>query len=203
MKTTPTRVAVVIDWQNSYKSAQDAFGPGTNGNVYPFALATRLANNRLPGQGPGDLVSVDIHTGIPSQQQNKASYAARRRQITVWERVHPCVNVHARTLAMRKGNLVEKGVDVAVTLSLLRRLFFDPDPCDVAVLVCADTDQLPTLELIVEKRGARSIEVATWDGPHYGPQPLALQGHQIRQHRLDYNLYRSIEDRTPYSQRRP
>jgi hypothetical protein len=203
VSASQTRVAVVVDWQNSFRSAQDAFGPGTNGNVYPLALARRLAEDRLPGQGAGELVSLDIHTGIPSQRQDALSYAARRRQISVWQRVHPFVKVHARTLAIRKGNLVEKGVDVAVTLSLLRHLFFDADPCDVAVLVCADTDQLPTLELIVEKRGARSIEVATWDGPHRGPQPLALQGHQIRQHRLSYNLYRSIEDTTPYNQRRP
>ena len=31
-----TRVAVVVDWQNSFRSAQDVFGSGTNGNVHPW-----------------------------------------------------------------------------------------------------------------------------------------------------------------------
>ncbi|HUY07985.1 MAG TPA: hypothetical protein VMW80_00830 [Candidatus Dormibacteraeota bacterium] len=93
--------------------------------------------------------------------------------------------------------MVEKGVDVAVAIGLVRHLLFDKD-CEVAVLVSADTDLLPAIELIVAQLGPDSIEVAMWEGPGRGPAPLARQGHAIRQHKLDEKLYRSLEDLTPY-----
>ena len=93
--------------------------------------------------------------------------------------------------------MVEKGVDVAVAIGLVRHLLFDKD-CDTAVLVSADTDLLPALELIVAQLGPRVIEVAMWDGPYQGPASLSLAGQPIRQHKLDENFYRSIEDKTPY-----
>lgn len=193
----PAKVAVVIDWQNAYRSARDVFGPGTNGNVAPLGLARHLARARVAGRSPGELVCVDIHTGIPSQKQSAVTYAARRRQIAAWTAADPCVNVYPRTLAVRNGVMVEKGVDVAVAIGLVRHLLFDRD-CDLAVLVSADTDLLPALELVVAQLGPNSIEVAMWEGPGRGPAPLAKHGHTIRQHKLDEKLYRSLEDLTPY-----
>lgn len=198
MAAKATRVAVVIDWQNAYKSALDAFGPGTRANFYPYALAERLARDRRPGQSPPELVAVEIHTGIPSQKQNATSHAARRRQIAAWERVHPCVRVHPRTLVRRDGALVEKGVDVAIAIDVVRHSLFSENPCDVVVLMSADTDLLPAIELVVAQRGPEAVEVATWDGPHWATAPLSLAGHTIRQHRLSEAVHRSIADPTRY-----
>lgn len=202
----PHRIGVFIDWQNCYRCAQDAFGPGTNGNVNPLALADHLAGARGPGEPPGDLVHLHIHSGIPSQRRNPLTYAARRRQHAAWQRLDPCVQVFPRTLAYRQrsGVLIaqEKGIDVAVAIDLIRRTLVESS-CDIAVLVSADTDLLPAVELIVEVRGAHAIEVATWKGPHWGPQPLALKGHPVRQHLLDERLYRAIEDPTDYARSLP
>jgi hypothetical protein len=79
----------------------------------------------------------------------------------------------------------------------VRRVVFEKT-CDVAVLMSADTDLLPALELIIGRRGAAAIEVAMWDGPHWSTQPLALAGHRIRQHALGERLYRRLDDLTPY-----
>jgi uncharacterized LabA/DUF88 family protein len=201
-----TRVEVFIDWQNCYRSAQDAFGPGTNGNVNPNALARHLDATRLPDQAPGELTTVQIHSGIPSQRKSPTTYAARRRQHAAWKMLSSFVEIHTRTLATRRdpsGNeyAVEKGIDVALAIGMVRRVVFEKT-CDVVVLVSADTDLLPALELIIQRRGVKAVEVATWDGPHRGPQPLAVAGHQVRQHRFDERLYRKLEDTTPYHLRR-
>jgi hypothetical protein len=197
-----TRVAVFIDWQNCFRSAQDAFGPGTNGNVNPLALARHLAADRAPGQPPGQLVHVDVHSGVPSQQHDSKSFAARMAQHAAWSGLDACLTVFPRSLAyrFRQGLVIpqEKGIDVAVAVGMVRRSLIDGS-CDVTILVSADTDLLPALDLIAVSKGATSIEVAAWAGPFRAPQPLALQGHQIRQHRLDQNLYRAIEDTTDYT----
>lgn len=200
-----TRVAVFIDWQNCYRSAQDAFGPGTNGNVNPLALARHLAAARAAGQPPGQLVHVDIHSGVPSQKHNPKSFAARMAQHAAWARLDACVTVFPRTLAYRykQGIVVpqEKGIDVALAVGIVRRSLI-AQSCDVAVLVSADTDLIPALDLVAESKDAAGVEVATWSGRFWAAQPLALHGHRIRQHRLEESLYRAIEDNTDYTQSR-
>lgn len=193
-----TRVAVFFDWQNCYRSARDAFGSGTNGNVNPYQLARYLALSRPPGAGAGDLQTVEIYSGIPSQRRDAASYAARRRQHAAWTRQSAVVRVHTRTLVYRP-NPVEKGIDVAIAIDLVRHVVFQRT-CDVAILISADTDLLPALELIVEEHGDHAIEVAAWDG---GPPALQPAGGRIRQHRLTEKLYRRFEDPRDYSAARP
>jgi uncharacterized LabA/DUF88 family protein len=193
-----TRVGVFIDWQNCYRSAQDAFGPGTNGNVNPLALARHL----VQAGADRELVHLHIHSGVHSNQHNPRAFGARLRQHEAWRRLDPCVKVFPRTLAYRKRQGVvvpqEKGIDVAVAVDLTRRCLVERS-CEIGVLVSADTDLLPALELIVEVNGGRAVEVATWSGAFFAPQSLSLQGHRIWQHLLDDRLYRAIEDQTDYT----
>ena len=203
--TSPLRIAVFFDWQNCYRSAQDALGPGTNGNVNPFKLAQYLARSRPPGSAEAQLSAVEIYSGIPSQRRDPASYAARRRQHAAWQGLSPLVRMHTRTLAYRSDSQggvrgQEKGIDVAIAIDLVRHVVFERT-CDIAVLVSADTDLLPALELIVEQRGVGAIEVATWDGGH-APGALRVEGHLVHQHHLTEKLYHRFKDLRDYSQRR-
>lgn len=194
MVSETTRVALSFDWQNCYRSARDAFGAGTNGNVNPYQLGRHLALGRPSGTLPGELQAVEIYSGMPSQRRDPGSYAARRRQHAAWVRQSPLVHLHTRTLVYRPGP-VEKGIDVAIAIDLVRQVVFQKT-CDVAILISADTDLLPALELIVEERGPEAIKVAAWDG---GPPALQTPGGRVRQHRLTEKLYRRFEDRTDYS----
>lgn len=67
------RVAAFIDWQNAYKSARSAFGlwelPNEKGNFIPYSLARILATGNGRGKD-GELVRVEIHRGLPSNQRD-------------------------------------------------------------------------------------------------------------------------------------
>jgi uncharacterized LabA/DUF88 family protein len=199
------RVGVFIDWQNCYRTARDAFGfreSGIDGNVKPVVLAAALAKARLNDQGKGQLTKLRIYTGRASQERDSRTYAANRRQFEAWRKSAPeMVEVIARTLDYSLGTPREKGIDVQLAIDLVRTSLFKPEH-DVAVLVSADTDLLPAVELIAEA-GARKIEVATWDGPHWAPSPLAVKGVTIRQHALTEALYEKIKDETDYNPRPP
>src|SRR3990170_2863092 len=78
-----TRIAVFIDWQNTWHAAREAFGwttfPNEYGNYSPLQLAELLTEGN--GRGPrGQLVRVDIHRGLPSNKHDPRSYGAVRRQ---------------------------------------------------------------------------------------------------------------------------
>jgi hypothetical protein len=191
------RVGVFFDWQNCRGCAKDAFGPGTGGSVNPLLLAGILAASRAPGQEAGRLELVHIHTGMASQAKDARTYAANRRQFAHWQNSSPCVTVFSRTLTYRGREPVEKGVDVALAIDMVRTVMIDKG-CELAILVSADTDQLPTLELLADTQGAAAIEVASWVGGD-APPILDLPHARLRQHRLDAQLYRRTEDRTDYN----
>lgn len=195
------RVGVFIDWQNCYRTAREAFGfqgSGIAGNVRPLPLAKRLAASRPEG-GAGDLQRLRIYSGRASQSRDPRTYAANRRQFQAWENADPaCVRVITRTLDYTLGRAREKGIDVQLAIDLVRTTLFE-DEHDVAVVFSADTDLLPALELIVELRGPGAIEVASWHGPNWSPQPLAVAGTRIRQITLNRQEYDRVADSTDYN----
>jgi uncharacterized LabA/DUF88 family protein len=197
------RVGVFIDWQNCYRTARDAFdfrGSGVAGNVNPLLLAAGLTKARLSGQGEGRLTKVRIYTGRASQKRDTRTYAANRRQFQGWKNLAPdLVDVIVRTLDYSLGMPREKGIDVQLAIDLVRTSLFAPEH-DVAVLVSADTDLLPAVELIAQT-GSERIEVATWEGPYWAPAMLAVKGVEIRQHLLTEALYEKIKDETDYKPR--
>jgi uncharacterized LabA/DUF88 family protein len=195
------RVGVFIDWQNCYRTARDAFGfrgAGLDGNVKPLLFARALAASRLPEQGAGQLTRLRIYTGQASQHHDKRTYAANRRQFQAWRNSDPeIVEVIARTLDYKLGRAREKGIDVKLAIDLVRSTLMDEEH-DVAVVVSADTDLVPALELVVEQRGAQAVEVATWSGPNWSPAPLAIAGMKIRQHQPGQAVYNKVQDRVDY-----
>jgi uncharacterized LabA/DUF88 family protein len=196
------RVSVFVDWQNTYKTARDAFGltstDGQAGNVSPHLLCRALARARLQEQGIGVLERGRIYTGRASQVHDKKTYAANRRQFAAWTAADDRIEVIARTLDYKLGRPREKGIDVQLAIDVVRKALFEEE-CAVAIVVSADTDLVPALELVVEQRGPAAIEVATWSGPYWSPQPLAVRGQKIRQHKMSEEFYGHIADQTDYA----
>lgn len=171
MDTKPVRVAVFIDWQNTYKSAREAFGwkdyPNEYGNYSPYRLACLLAegNGRLKNT---DLVCVNIHRGLPSPKHDLQGYAANRRQAAAWMKENPSV-VFPRLRSLRYGDDPdeaprEKGVDVELALSAVERVLSAEDNkrCDVAVVFSHDTDLVPLVQMLARLKGTSCIETASW-----------------------------------------
>jgi hypothetical protein len=191
------RIGVFFDWQNCIFGAKDAFDLPSPGDVNPLLLAGILAGLRPPGEPNGRLEFVHIHTGMASQEKDRRTYAANRRQFAKWQSSSDRLTVYARTIAYRGTERAEKGVDVALAIDVVRCVIFD-DLCDVAILVCADTDQLPTLELLAERKGEAAVEVAGWVGGE-APPLLDIPHYRLRQHRLAMDIFRKTEDHTDYN----
>lgn len=124
MGTAAVKVAVFVDWQNTYKTAREAFGwkdyPNEYGNYSPYQLARLLAAGNDRGTG-GQLVRLNIHRGLPSQKYDQAGYAANRRQSAAWMKENPEIVVpRLRPLRYSRDPREpprEKGVDVELALA--------------------------------------------------------------------------------------
>lgn len=190
-------VAVLLDWQNIYHCARDAFRlhdeGATAGTVDPLKLARYLASDAAAGRM---LQEVRIYRGRPDNDRDRKSYAAWRSQTAAWERSMGKLFVpRFRDLRYRGGEVVEKGIDVWLAIDLAH-IAID-EMADRVVVMSSDTDLLPALELAVERRGDAFVEVAGWDG-HAGCAPL-LSVRGAAQRRLPRTVYERVCDTTDYN----
>jgi uncharacterized LabA/DUF88 family protein len=195
---TPQWVAVLLDWQNVYNCAREAFGlensPSNEGTVDPLKLARHLAG----GVGEGrSLQEVRIYRGRPDNAKDSRGYSAWRSQTSAWQRSMGNILVpRYRDLKYRGSEVMEKGIDVWLAIDLVRFAMTGSDVDRVAV-VSSDTDLVPALELAVEVRGPEFVEVAGWHGSATAAPLLAVEG--VRQHRLDQTLHGRLRDDTDYN----
>lgn len=162
------RVAVFYDWQNVYMAARTAFGldghGNERGNFSPYALGCILAAGNGRGANGAELVRVEIHRGIPSNEHDPAGYAANRRQATAWVRENQeIVKPRLRPLAYREafGRMpVEKGIDVQLALAAVEYVLLEH--CDTSIIFSHDTDLAPAVELIARLRGSAAVETVSW-----------------------------------------
>jgi uncharacterized LabA/DUF88 family protein len=184
-----SRVAVFYDWQNCYQQARVAFGlkqePNERGVFDPFELARILAFGNRRGDD-GDLVRVEIHRGLPSSGRDPRGNSAVLRQRDAWHALSPLVKVRLRPLRYNPetGEPQEKGIDVALAISVIEHVF--SEFCDVAIIFSHDTDLLPVVETVQRLRGAHRIETASWksDENDYHkriPQVPGVINHTLRQ----------------------
>jgi uncharacterized LabA/DUF88 family protein len=196
------RVAVFIDWQNTYKTAREAFGwdgfPNEYGNYSPLRVARLLAagNER---ERSGELMRVSIHRGLPSQRHDPAGYAANRRQSAAWIRESPDL-VIPRLRPLRYARDPdepprEKGIDVELAVAAVECVF--SEGCDVAVIFSHDTDLVPAVELIARLRGNAAVETASW-GSDRSNRRLRIQ-RAIHHHVVSYEQFRQVETRVNYA----
>jgi uncharacterized LabA/DUF88 family protein len=193
----PLWVAVLLDWQNIYKCAREAFGfeddPSVAGTVHPLKLARHFAAGVEAGR---QLQEVRIYRGRPDNQKDPRSYSAWRSQTAAWQNAGGSQVVgRYRDLRYRGGVITEKGIDVWLAVDLIH-LAMDQG-ADRVVVASSDTDLVPALELAVQIRGSAFVEVAGWDGPNQSAALLTVKG--VRKHRLDRMLYDRLHDPTDYN----
>jgi uncharacterized LabA/DUF88 family protein len=193
----PLWVTVLLDWQNIYNCAREAFGlreaSSFEGTVDPLKLATHLAG----GVGPDrQLQELRIYRGRPDQAKNRKSYSAWRSQTAAWEakcgeRLVP----RYRDLRYRGDEVTEKGIDVWLAIDLVKIAM--EESANRVVVVSSDTDLVPALELAVEIRGGSFVEVAGWDGSADAAPMLSVMG--VEQRFLARNHYDRFRDSTDYN----
>jgi uncharacterized LabA/DUF88 family protein len=175
------RVAVLIDQQNLYRSARDAYNwmaePSLKGNAMPLDLGRLLALGDLAQPASEDeniaardLVAVRVFMGQPSQRYDPREYARALRQRQYWDRSSEVIEIRHRTLRYPPNwqprdaeRPREKGIDVLLAMELVRGAS-DPMydcPYDLAILVSGDTDLLPAVEFVIGQKGAHAIQCAT------------------------------------------
>jgi uncharacterized LabA/DUF88 family protein len=193
----PVWVAVLLDWQNIYNCAREAFqfegASPFEGTVYPLNLATHLAG----GVGSGrSLQELRIYRGRPDNAKDRRSYDAWQSQTAAWkgacgDRLIP----RYRDLRYRGDEVTEKGIDVWLAIDLVKIAM--ERTADRVVVVSSDTDLVPALELAVELAGEEFVEVAGWDGP--GDVAAILDVSGVTKHTLTRAHYDRFRDETDYS----
>lgn len=198
-----SRVAVFYDWQNCYMQARKAFGlegeAGRRGVFDPLELARILAFGNRRGDA-GQLVRVEIHRGLPNPGKDPIGNSAVLRHQDAWQATSPLIRVRLRSLRYHPetGKAEEKGIDVALALSVVESVI--SDFCDVAIVVSHDTDLLPVVETVSRiGGGAHRIETASWkcDARNYHkriPPVVGVVNHSMRE-----GLFRRIETPINYA----
>jgi len=170
------------------------------GNFRPLQLGQLLT----AGQ-EFDLKQVRVYTGVPSQERDPQGYRAARKRFDTWRHEgHGKAVVLERNLRYRKGEPPrEKGVDVLLAIHLVRlagaRTF------QRAIVVSADNDLVPALELVCDVLGSHAVESVSLrpePGAQAGP-PLGVQvtgaRPQIHRRVIRKAEYERIEDTRSYN----
>ncbi len=207
-----TRVAVFIDYQNAYNGVRQAFGwereHYTVGQVSPERLGLLLTDKGRAVDAARHLESISVFRGEPSARHSRAGQAACQRQVRFWKaqrNVTPITRPlkYFPVATDRFGNTTweprEKGIDVLIALTMAVGAL--RDEYDVAILVSADTDLVPALELGCEL--GKRCEVATWQGRSNNRSRLSIPGRNLWCHWLAEKDYRLVEDTTDYTRPQP
>lgn len=195
--TRTTRTTVLIDYQNMYRSAREAFGweaeGGHYGNFRPYGLGRQMvrAEGRL-------LTEVRVYTGIHTPQRNAAQHAQMQRRMSAWVAEAPDkVQVFPRPLrySPQRPKGEEKGVDVELAIDLARLVL--EDALDVVVLASADSDLVPALQLVADRFPQKSIVTVAWaPEPSFDcPAPLDLPRGQVHRLRVPKRDFDRIADK--------
>jgi hypothetical protein len=156
-------VAVLLDFQNAHLVGHGLFARGTEPYRCvpdPARLAELIVDRR---KRPSEVAAVRVYRGRPDPGHQARLTASNDAQAAKWAR-DKRVQVIRRQLVYRDWPRlppVEKGIDVAVAVDLLRLAF--RRQYDALVLFSSDSDLLPALEAIVEMR-LTHVEVACWRG---------------------------------------
>jgi len=195
---SPTQwVAVLLDWQNIYNCAREAFGLENSGSIPENVEHLKLARHLAGGiEANRQLQEIRIYRGRPDNSKSPQSYSPWRSQTSAWQSAIGEVLIpRYRDLRYRGDQVMEKGIDVWLAIDLVR-IAMD-ESADRVVVVSSDTDLVPAIELALELRGEGFVEVAGWDGsPNVAPL-LDVPG--VPRRRLNRRLYDRFADPTDYN----
>ncbi len=203
-----TRVSVFIDYQNVYHCAREAFGdpqtdPPIFGHVRPHRLGLLLKQPGEKVDPARDLIAVTVYRGKPGTRSHPRLQSAFARQVAAWMAL-PLTTVKMRPLRYEpiewssgqptKWRAKEKGIDVLMALDIA--LGARDDRYDVAVIVSADTDLIPAVDVALQ--AGKRVETATWHSRALPTSPLRASARKLWNHWLDRQRFEYVRDDTDY-----
>jgi uncharacterized LabA/DUF88 family protein len=173
---------VFIDAQNVYRTAREAF-LWENESSRLGNFKALLLGQLLTAAEDRELKQVRVYTGAPSQEHDLQGYSASRKRFDTWTyEGHGKVQVCERNLHYRPGEPPrEKGVDVLLAIHLVR-FALTPGLMDLAVVVSADNDLVPALELVADVKGSAAVESVSLE-PEPGGEAGAALGVRVTEKR--------------------
>lgn len=200
--TTPLRLALFIDAQNTYRRARDCFFPntqsGVDGQFDPVRLGQLIASRARHGGASCSLSEVRIYSGQPDYYRDRRSYDAHMRQVNRWTANGAHVITHGLRYAPNwpSDPAQEKGIDVALAIDFVRLAI--TGAYDVGVMMSTDTDLVPALRFVYDYNpGSVHAAVAAWGVPT-DSRRLRLPNARIWCHWLDLADYNLVADPTRY-----
>ena len=197
-----TQIVVLIDWQNAYQQARNAFGlddaAQERGTVSPLKLAQVLAQRSAGHRAR--LIKIEVHRGLPDPRRQRTANSAALRQRDAWEAEAPGIVVpKLRSLAYNPdtGEPEEKGVDVAIAVSSLEWTI--TARAERVIIFWRDSDLLPGIDTVCRLYGADKIQTASWWSRSYWKRIPETPG--VKNLGLDEETFLAVE--TPVDYRPP
>jgi uncharacterized LabA/DUF88 family protein len=196
-----TRVAVFVDYQNTFHGARGVFQLGHDraGQIHPWKLGELLTDRGRRIDDGRRLTTVKTFRGEPVRSHSRVGQAAAHRQAGAWAAtgVQPVtrplryrrIGVDARGAPVFEVR--EKGIDVLIAIHMT--LGAVRDEYDVAILMSADSDLAPAVETVRDL--GKRCEVAGWRS-RARPR-IAVPG--VWCHWLDRSDYEHVADPTDYT----
>ncbi|WP_420442953.1 NYN domain-containing protein [Candidatus Poriferisodalis sp.] len=204
-----TSVSVFIDYENTRFGAREVFGdpqrdPYTFGHVRPLRLGLLLKQLGEKVDPARELTAVNVYRGRPGQKSGPQAQAGSARQFAAWKS-QSLVTVRSRPLryqptAWSMGRPAawraeEKGIDVMMALDIA--IGARDDAYDVAVVVSADTDLAPAIEVALD--AGKRVETAMWWSPEHPHRRMKVPGRRLWNHALDASRFAHVRDDTDYT----
>ena len=204
-----TSVSVFIDYENTRFGAREVFGdpqrdPYTFGHVRPLRLGVLLKQLGEEVDPARELTAVNVYRGRPGPKSGPQAQAGSARQFAAWKS-QSLVTVRSRPLryqptAWSMGRPAawraeEKGIDVMMALDIA--IGARDDAYDVAVVVSADTDLAPAIEVALD--AGKRVETAMWWSPEHPHRRMKVPGRRLWNHALDASRFAHVRDDTDYT----
>ena len=190
-----TSVSVFIDYENTRFGAREVFGdpqrdPYTFGHVRPLRLGLLLKQLGEKVDPARELTAVNVYRGRPGPKSGPQAQAGSARQFAAWKS-QSLVTVRSRPLRYQPTawsvgrpaawRAEEKGIDVMMALDIA--ISARDDAYDVAVVVSADTDLAPAIEVALD--AGKRVETAMWWSPEHPHRRMKVPGRRLWNHALD------------------
>ena len=204
-----TSVSVFIDYENTRFGAREVFGdpqrdPYTFGHVRPLRLGLLLKQLGEKVDPARELTAVNVYRGRPGPKSGPQAQAGSARQFAAWKS-QSLVTVRSRPLRYRPTawsmgrpaawRAEEKGIDVMMALDIA--IGARDDAYDVAVVVSADTDLAPAIEVALD--AGKRVETAMWWSPEHPHRRMKVPGRRLWNHALDASRFAHVRDDTDYT----
>ena len=204
-----TSVSVFIDYENTRFGAREVFGdpqrdPYTFGHMRPLRLGLLLKQLGEKVDPARELTAVNVYRGRPGPKSGPQAQAGSARQFAAWKsqslvtvrsrplRYQPTAWSMGRSAAWRAE---EKGIDVMMALDIA--IGARDDAYDVAVVVSADTDLAPAIEVALD--AGKRVETAMWWSPEHPHRRMKVPGRRVWNHALDASRFAHVRDDTDYT----